>query len=234
MSKKSIKQYTIRAFDPVKEAFFDCLGNISKLATSHEVVVTKQLEAAVEMMRLPTTPDKLLSNMSFKITDKRADPTATAAEIVSIDLQIETEAKSANELKVYREHIINAINTWAEKSRVKGLRGFRASAVKAPTFKKSETTGLVVIKTNVLLGTAVFYNKNQVTVEANTPEVVAEDLRNLYKALEKEMGSFLVGIRYDHSVTGYGEATPTRDHLNAQVTPQVSPVLAPWSVLIVN
>ncbi len=85
-----------------------------------------------------------------------------------------------------REDVWNVINTWAQKSRVAGVRGERLAVVSDMVQIENidDNNSFDTFEVNVKMGTAVFYNARRVTV--NFPETAKEfsqDLTNLFEHL---------------------------------------------------
>lgn len=98
---------------------------------------------------------------------------------------------------------VEAFTRWAEKSRVRGSRGWRVSAVRTPLFEKNDNGDGYLLKTQVLLSNAIFYDQDTVKVGVD-PSVAIKDLENLKRHLNNVTGGVVDTIRYDHSVIGKG------------------------------
>lgn len=203
MGKSSKKPYVVRGFNVTEEQKFDCTGVITKMDTFTEVTVDTQHEAVVEML----TNSNLATMSARKVssTSSAAVPDGIR-ELYVIDLTVVTTDQRAKDLRQCRTPIREALKTWAEKCRIRGTRGWRVNAIKTPTFEFDKKEGSVVIRTQVVLGTAIFYNDDAVKIhDPEMAEAGEEDsLRSLAHVLARACPSF-ASMKYRHSVIGTGE-----------------------------
>jgi hypothetical protein len=114
------------------------------------------------------------------------------------------------------------VEIWAQRCRVTGVRGDRFYAIELPdpnqfhSFTLLDANGLpvltqhhdgttildfdedIVLRTNLLIGTTVFYNERQVTIGfPGTDEQAVADMENLVYHLTKEAPSVGVIVTYD-------------------------------------
>ena len=214
--------YTIRCFDAFEEgkdaatnvaSQFNCLGVIEQFGTFKEQVVSTQTDAIIEMLRgtigssfstrnLSVMPDlgKLANVPGLPtVIDVRVDKTNPVEELMVLDINASVNI-TKDDLNNYRKVAVETINRWAEKSRVRGSRGWRISAVKTPRFEKNDVSGYT-FKTQVIIGTAVFYNQS--TVKIGVDHVVAlKDVSNLNHHLQKAFGGLMYELRVNHSAIG--------------------------------
>lgn len=216
--------YTIRCFDAFEEgkdaatnvaSQFNCLGVIEQFGTFKEQVVSTQTDAIIEMLRgtigssfstrnLSVMPDfgKLANVPGLPtVIDVRVDKTNPVEELMVLDINASVNI-TKDDLNNYRKVAVETINRWAEKSRVRGSRGWRISAVKTPRFEKNEDTGYgYVFKTQVIIGTAVFYDQSTVKIGFDRATAL-KDVSNLNHHLQKAFDGFMYELRVNHSAVG--------------------------------
>mgnify|MGYP003576455565 CR=1 FL=1 len=186
------KPYIVRGFD-VTAAPFTCLGKMQDLDTFTELVVNTQADAVVEM----------LTHSKIGTMSTRKNYDGDVSELTIIDFRFNTTLSSGDEFRKYRTSFQDVLKTWAEKSRVQGMRGWRANAIKTPTAEVEN--GSVVVRTQVILSNAVFYNDHRKSGSVNEDQAI-EDLESLDEALT----NFACGlewikeITYRHSIIGNG------------------------------
>lgn len=186
MSKR--KPFVIRDFNPSAEGYFNATGVIDNKQSFAEQVKEDFADAYTAVEQSPLN----------------RDGTAPAAVDV-ITFKIGTLFDSKDDLRAARSSIRETIKRWSEKSRIRGTRGWRANAVKTPTFKKNLSTGLYDLKFEVILGRKVNYSEN--TVNANAMTTLTEtyaDLDALKKHLVQAAGQ-VRDFKYKHSRFGKGE-----------------------------
>jgi len=203
MSKK-LKPYIVRGFNLTKESsgYFDCTGEITKFASFTEIVVNTQADAIVEMLTNSALKTMSTRMMIEKDVTRHLSPDQID-ELYVIDVKFLTDANSVSGLRQYRTAVRSTLKTWAEKSRVKGRRGWRASAIKTPTYEYDSSTTSVVIRTQFILSNAITYSNSDsiVNMSHNWTEEV-DDLTNLKKGMEKALKGQLVEININHSIHG--------------------------------
>ncbi len=185
--------FTVRGFNVFDQPGFSSIGVIESLSTAAHRVERTELAATVALLRgkpFSTMSARNLTEIApglnpFNVTQS---PNVASAddlpELQSFDLKITTPLLSIDADD--KERLADVVNRWAEKSRVRGTRGFRASAVRWPRWEKDEDTGNQVAYTKVLVGTAVFYSSSDVRVlsaDDLTDLHVIEDLGNLTRNL---------------------------------------------------
>jgi hypothetical protein len=163
------KPYIVRGFD-VTAGQFNSFGDMSSLSNTVEKVVDKQHDAVAAMLtgdigKMAPSAFQLGGISGFVVNDLRAAPDLTP-QVVVIDIKVVTGANSQADLRPFRSEVREILKRWAEKCRLPGLRGWRANAIKTPTFEFDSNLTRYVIRTQVVLGTAVFYNSNRVTLGA--------------------------------------------------------------------
>lgn len=204
--------YTVRGFKPLSESTFDAFGVMEQFSTFETKTVEKQHEALVELLTGPLgISARTLSNVvpsmaglrgGLNLVDARTDMAKPLDEVIVINLTLECSLQK-DHLKSVRPLMVESFTRWAEKSRVRGSRGWRVSAVRTPTFEKSQDGSCYLMKTQVLLSNAIFYNQDTVKVGID-PTVVLKDLENLKRHVNNLTGGVVDSLRYDHSVIGKG------------------------------
>jgi len=204
----SKSQYTVRGFQPFNEQTFNAFGVMEQFATFETKTVEKQHEVLVEMLTGPLgISARTLSNYSGAaglktVVDTRLDKTILIDEVIIVNLTLECNLNK-DQLRDMRPLMVESFTRWAEKSRVRGSRGWRISAVRTPTFEKSDTIGNYLMKTQVLLSNAIFYDQDTIKVGVDSG-VALKDLQNLKRHLNSLTGGVVSELRYDHSVIGKG------------------------------
>jgi hypothetical protein len=199
--------YTIRGFQPLDEPSFNPFGIMEQFATFETKTVEKQHEALVEMLTGPICISaRTLTDVKFisvkNLVDNRLDKTVPVDEVIVINLTLECNLNK-DQLRDMRPLMVESFTRWAEKSRVRGSRGWRISAVRNPTFEKSDTLGNYVLKTQVLLSNAIFYDQDTVKIGLES-DATLKDLENLKRHVNKVTGNVVTELHYDHSVIGKG------------------------------
>ena len=217
--------YTVRGFNAFQEGVsivnanpkFNSFGVMEQFQTFEEKTVSNQADAIVEMLRgafgstFSTRNLVAMPSMTFggppiaglpNAIDVRADKSQPIEEVVIVDIQVDLAVYSKSSLNDFRAEVNETFMRWAEKSRVRGSRGWRLSAVKTPKFEKNDS-GSYTLRTQVILGSAVFYDQSTVKIGTD-PATVATDLGNLKHQLKKVLPGLITEIRYNHSVLGKG------------------------------
>lgn len=203
----SKSHYTIRGFKPFSEQTFNTLGVMEQFTTFETKTVEKQHEVLVEMLTGPLgISARTLSNVSNgimkNVVDVRADKTVPIDEVIIINITLDCDV-GKDDLKDIRPVMVESFMRWAEKSRVRGSRGWRVSAVRNPTFEKNLSNGgPYLMKAQVLLSNAIFYDQDTVKVGLD-PMVAIKDLENLKRHINKS-ADVVNELRFDHSVLGKG------------------------------
>lgn len=211
---KSRKPFVVRGIDVNTTVPFDCIGRMSDNPNFSEITVDRQHDAVAEMLthsKIGTMAARRLITRFDAAPTLGSGPLPTAddvKEVYVIDLSIVTVAQSVSDLRPFRSNIRDVLKTWAEKSRVKGRRGWRANAVKTPSFEFDKAAGSVVIRTQVVLSTAIFYSNDLSTINFTFDRTMeVEDLNSLHRELSRfsQTGGFYGRLKYRHSVIGDGE-----------------------------
>ena len=201
--------YTVRGFKPFSEPTFNAFGVMEQFSTFETKTVEKQHEALVEMLTGPlgiSTKTLVAASSTIgvkNLVDARQDKTAPMEEVIVVNLTLECDLNK-DQLKDVRPMMVESFTRWAEKSRVRGSRGWRVSAVRTPTFEKNDNGSGYLLKTQVLLSNAIFYDQDTVKVGVDAA-VALKDLENLKRHVNNVTGGVVDRLRYDHSVIGKGE-----------------------------
>jgi hypothetical protein len=208
------REYVVRTFSPSTEGVFDSTGVMSKLNTYKEATVAKQYAAIASLVRGDHSVEEVRHYASqankhvapnFQLNDQDsllalANSNLLGLEVISF--AISTDLINKSEVVKHGKEIRQIVQTWAEKSRVKGVRGFRANAIKSPYFEMNKDQGTYDLKFEAILSTAIFYNQNQATIV--TLNNFLADIALFKKRLEKTIGD--VTIFYEHSLLGIGQS----------------------------
>jgi hypothetical protein len=207
---KHNRTFLIRGFKPLETRFIS-QGLMEDIPSYVERKVKKQHEAinvmCIDLMSMHgrAIKDPLLatSPADLVITDNRTVP--DAPDVVVVDIYVHTTAKDATDLRSYRKDVLYALKLWAEKCRVQNVRGWRVNAIKSPKFERADN-GMVVIKTQVILGTTIFYNDRRFTIgyATDAKSQFELDIWQLHKYMREQLDQYYMNITYDHSIHGKG------------------------------
>lgn len=197
----STKLFTVRSFDPTREGVINATGVIENFTSYNTRKVKSLPKVIVELLRGPegafSARGKALAAQSvypaanLYVRDNgdsaRFDPTTVAlAALPELQIyQVKVKFGQLIDLKTARSTLVEVLQRWAEKSRVRGLRGWRSNAVKAPTFKRTDTGWEAT--TTVVLGTLIVYSDQSSTVSISQTDLL-NDLKNLKTFLAKMPG----------------------------------------------
>jgi len=211
MSKKPEKTYIVRGFNFLDEDFFNNpSGVIEDKSTFNEIVVKTQAEAITTMLceedistmsvsSILTVYNDDLNIEGFSDVNVR-DPKEM---IHVVDLYVFINTSNKQEVRLIKSDLREVIKHWSEKSRVKNLRGFRASAIRTPVFEYGifET----VMKVQVILSNAIVYNNHNVDIKPREFFDIIADLKLLKKELTKRLPIRFSELSYNHSKIGKGD-----------------------------
>jgi len=199
----------VRGFNLLDEDFFDNpTGLIEDKTTFEEIIIKTQAEAIITMLS-----EKSISTMSVSsiltvyntdLTDLNikgfCDVNAMDPKemIHVIDLYVFLNTTDKQEVRAIKSDLREVIKRWAEKSRVKNLRGFRASAIRTPVFEYG--TYETVMKVQVILSNAIIYNNYNVDIIPREESEIKEDLKLLRKELFKKLPSKFSRLTVNHSL----------------------------------
>lgn len=163
---KQPKPFIVRTFDP--DYLETCTGTIDAAPGFEEVVTESSVVATQAVVQSDTNYNHF------------ADETGSA---YSVNLSIDVDTGSARNLRSSKSEIRETLKRWAEKSRVKNIRGFRASAIKTPTYALEN--GSVVIRTSVIFSPVIWYNKRQAKTVRVDHAYMQADVGSLARELAK-------------------------------------------------
>jgi hypothetical protein len=128
-------------------------------------------------------------------------------QIFIVDLKIKLNTADKVIVKTQKPLINETVKRWAEKCRVKGLRGWRCSAIKTPTYEYNDDD-TTVVRIQVILSNAIIYSTDGGGITCNiSPRLNTELLDDLGK-LRKQLGravTWLGTVHFKHSLLGEGE-----------------------------
>ena len=159
----SPRTYTVRGLDLDAAQPFNCQGLLKDLPTYVEVHDVPTEAKAVELL--------LAGPVSKMVTG--VPPVNSASYVDVLNVKVEVYANGTSEAKKLRKAMAESIKTWAEKSRVRGVRGWRAHALKTPKIQKAKgktssngmhSYGGYELDFDVILGHAVFYSDKTMSV----------------------------------------------------------------------
>lgn len=200
--------YTIRGFKPFSEQQpFDTTGVLEKFSTFETKTVENQHTAISELLTGSTgisarTLSTISNSLVKNVVDARIDPTVPVDEVIVINLTLHC-AVTKDDLRTVRPLLVESFTRWAEKSRVRGSRGWRANAVRTPVFEKDPNSSDYLMKVQILLSNAVFYDQDTVKVGIN-PANVRKDFENLKRHVNSVTSGICTSLVYNHSVVGAG------------------------------
>jgi len=206
--------FIVRGFNTFNTPGFTSQGKMSDLSTFTEKTVPNELAAIVELLRgkpFSTMSARNLLEIGSSInpfTVMSSSPliyhvrsAEEAPELQSFELRLETDLTILDEVRDVREEVATILSLWAEKSRLRQRRGWRASAVRAIRWELNDN-GVYVAHTKVLLGTAIFYNATsahvQLEVELDHQNVV-DDLVNLDRNLKPLLSNVKINCKHDRA-----------------------------------
>lgn len=200
--------FTIRGFKPFSEQNFDATGIVEKFATFETRTVPSQHEAVIELLAGPIGVSartlSLLNGSSIGVktlVDARPDQSVAIDEVLVINLTLVCNIDK-DQLKDMRPKLVESFTRWAEKSRVRGSRGWRTSAIRTPVFEKNEDGGYFM-KAQILLSSVIFYDQDTIKIGTNAA-TVHKDFENLKRHVNSVTGNVCKTLKYDHSVIGKG------------------------------
>jgi hypothetical protein len=190
MGKKTPKTFVIRGFDAESESFDAPTGLIADKSTFKEIVVNTQPEAIVTM----------LTDSDFGgMTTPALHPSHT---LQIIDLKIGLSITDKLDVRAIKTTLREILKLWAEKSRVKNRRGFRASAIRTPEFEYGAHG--TDVKVQVILSNTVRYSDSKLNDDPQHQTTVLADLGLLKKELAKRLDWKFDSLSYNHSLIGKG------------------------------
>lgn len=196
----SPRTYTIRGLDP-SAATFNCLGVLQDQPGYVEITDVPTEAKAVELMLTHGAVSKMVTGV----------PSVTASFVDVLNVKVEVFAIGPSEAKKLRKAMAASIKTWAEKSRVRGVRGWRAHALKTPKIQRVMggvgQRQVYELDFDAILGHAVFYSDKIMSVGHTDDQVfITDTIYDLKKHLQRE----------HHSVIGLVKAVHEAKQLTVQ------------------
>jgi len=164
---KNARNWTVRGYDTSN--YTKSVGvQLASVPGAVTKVVRREREAVQELLIGDT-----IKTMSVGAVDASQTTQHTLGFYVSVNIPVYDYSSIRSE----RNAIIGAVNQWAEKMRINGLRGFRANAIKKPIIEKN-SKGTYSLKFNVIFSNVIFYTSNTRTVGI-TNDQIAKDFESL-------------------------------------------------------
>lgn len=208
-SKKAERTFVVRGYDAMNELFDNPVGVIEDKSTFKEVVANTQAEAIICMLTDDVigtmTPLNLINFADFTLVgqDDFIDSGGAKDVLQIIDLKITLGLTDKLEVRATKSALREVIKRWAEKSRSKGRRGFRASAIKTPVFEYAVDE--TYVRVQVILSNAVLYSDSNGDVAPNSYVSMVDDLALLRKELSRQLAWKFKALNFSHNVFGKGE-----------------------------
>jgi len=193
-TKRQKRTFVVRGFNADNEYFPQPTGMIEDKTSFKEVTVDTQAQA-VSLMLL----DADLKTLAAP-DDEHFNCAATDAQaaVTVLDLKIELGTADKEEVREMKTDLREVLKRWAEKSRVKNRRGFRANAIRTPVFEYDYYRDVTTMRTQVILGNAIVYNNGPrhgtAVVGAPTPTMIDNDVKLLSTELTKRLGHFVYNV----------------------------------------
>lgn len=208
MSKPE-RNFIVRGFNYSAEHFSTPTGKMADKTTFKEAVVDTQAEAITLMLSDPilksmSVPEVMANAAELKVEGRHNGRVLDPNSIVVVnDLKIVLNSADKLTVRNVKSVLREVIKSWAEKSRVKGRRGFRTSAIRTPVFEYNDITAFA--KVQVILSNAIAYSDYKVDVTPQTSDEISTDLESLKKELKKRLGWMFVDLYVNNSIIGKGK-----------------------------
>lgn len=185
------RTYTVRGLN-LDASTFNCQGLLKDQPGFVEVTNVPTEAKAVELM-LTGQVAKMVAGLQPMTSDSFVDVLN-----VKVDVNISTSAEAKNLRKLLAE----SIKTWAEKSRVRGVRGWRAHALKSPKIQKVKQPGVTgyELDFDAILGHAVFYSDKTLSVGHTDDQAFIDDtITDLRKHLARQHPGLIGAVKAEHA-----------------------------------
>ena len=184
----SPRTYTVRGLDP-SVAAFNCMGVLQDQPGFVEINEVPTEAKAVELMLTHGAVSKMVTGVS----------PVTSSYVDVLNIKVEVFANGTSDAKKLRKAMATSIKTWAEKSRVRGVRGWRAHALKTPKIQRSQGAGYE-LDFDAILGHAVFYSDKTLSVgHTDDQAFIADTIYDLKKHLLREHGGLVGLVKAEHA-----------------------------------
>lgn len=191
------RTYTVRGIDP-SAGPFTCLG------------AAKDLPNFVQIEQVPTEAkaiELLLTHPSLSKMVTGVPPVSTSAHVDVLNIKLfVANVASVTEAKAIRKQLADEILNWAEKSRVRGVRGWRAHAIKTPKMQRLHSSSNVYeLDFDAIFGHAIFYNDRQMQVgKVEDPVFTAETIQDLRRHLDRQHPGLVQRIDFANEAADIG------------------------------
>jgi hypothetical protein len=186
------RTYIVRAIDTVNP--FTCLGAAKDLAGFVEITDVPTEAKAIELLLTHPTVSKMVTALP---------PLTSQSYVDVVNVKADVNVSSASEAKQVRKDLFTAIQSWAEKSRVKGARGWRAHALKTPKVAARKDGSGYELDFDAIFGHAVFYTDSVSSVgHTDDSAFLAETFADLKKHLKRTYPGLVDNISYTQEAAG--------------------------------
>ena len=183
----SPRTYTVRGLDP-SAATFNCMGVLQDQPGYVEITEVPTEAKAVELMLTHGAVSKMVTGV----------PPITSSFVDVLNIKAEVFVSGTGEAKKIRKQLAESIKTWAEKSRVRGVRGWRAHALKTPKIQRSQGAGYE-LDFDAILGHAVFYSDKTLSVGHTDDQAFINDtIFDLKKHLQRQHPGLIGTVKAEH------------------------------------
>lgn len=184
----SPRTYTVRGLDP-SVAAFNCQGILKDQPGFVEITDIPTEAKAVELMLTHGAVSKMVAGV----------PPVTSSYVDVLNIKAEVFVSGTGEAKKIRKELAESIKTWAEKSRVRGVRGWRAHALKTPKIQRADGAGYE-LDFDAILGHAVFYSDKTLSVgHTDDQTFIADTIFDLKKHLQRQHPGLIGAVKAEHA-----------------------------------
>lgn len=185
----SPRTYTIRGLDP-SAASFNCQGLLADQPGYVEITDVPTEAKAVELMLTHGAVSKMVTGV----------PPVASSFVDVLNIKVDVYAQGTDDAKKLRKAITKSLFTWAEKSRVRGVRGWRAHALKTPKIQRDKHGAGYELDFDAILGHAVFYNDRTLSVgHTDDQAFIADTIADLKKHLAREHAGVIGAVVAEHA-----------------------------------
>jgi hypothetical protein len=193
----SPRTYIIRGLD--LSTNFNCLGLLEDQPGYVEITDVPTEAKAIELMLTNGALSKMTSGLP---------PVKSNSFVDVLNVKVKVFANGTGEAKKLRKAMAASIKTWAEKSRVRGVRGWRAHALKTP--KIQHTKGVLgqshgyELDFDAILGHAVFYTDKTLSVgHTDDASFASETINDLKKHLARQHPGVIGDVTASHAAMNF-------------------------------
>lgn len=183
----SPRTYTIRGLDPSISSF-NCAGLLEQQPGYIEITDIPTEAKAVELLLTHGALSKMVTGV----------PPVTSSFVDVLNIKAEIFVSDTNEAKKIRKELAKSIKTWAEKSRVRGVRGWRAHALKTLKIQRSQRSGYE-LDFDAILSHAVFYSDKTLSVgHTDDSAFLSDTIADLKKHLQRQHPGLIGTVKAEH------------------------------------